>query len=192
MEKGARASAQQYNQTVQYLEEQGAIPRGFFQQLREDASFEEVGVAAAQLAGYIQEDDEPERRGRPDPSSGNVGLGSHNVIFGLGGLRELKELKDLGQILRESMPEWLRDKIAEKGREAAGAAEKNGATLSEVESRLVEVGARLQAVAEQLRRGDLSDQQRAELAEQLSQLGQEQARLARRHAALREQEARPA
>jgi hypothetical protein len=48
------------------------------------------------------------------------------------------------------------------------------------------VGMKLQAVAEQLRRGDLSDEQRASLAEQLSRLGEEQARLARQHAVLRE------
>ena len=105
----------------------------------------------------------------------------------VGSLKELDELKNIGQIIREHMPEWLRGKVP-----GSAEAEAEPGSMSEVESRLAEVGAKLQAVAEQLRRGDLSDEQRAELAEQLSQLGQEQARLARQHAMLRERETAPA
>lgn len=184
LEKGARSAALQYNQVLRRLEELGALSGGLFTPLGEGVTFAEVGVSSASLAGYLEEEETPDSSSEPgEPSGEHCGFGSHNVILGLGGLRELKELKELGQVIRENLPEWLKERGTAKV--VFGVGEK-AATLSDVESRLAEVGAKLQAVAEQLRRGDLSDVQRAELAEQLSRLGQEQARLARRHATLRD------
>jgi hypothetical protein len=180
LQEGARSAARQYNAVLRHLEQSGTLPAGFFPPLGEQASFDEVGVAAGQLAGYLEEEEEPEPRRKNE----RMISGSHNVHINVGSLKELDDLKNIGQIIREHMPDWLRGKIP-------GSAEPDAepGTMSEVESRLAEVGAKLQAVAEQLRRGDLSDEQRAELAEQLSQFGQEQARLARQHAMLREREA---
>lgn len=175
LKEGARASAQQYNVTLNHLEKLDAVPDGLFPRLSEGATFDEVGVAAAQLAGYLES---YETEAHPEPRVS----GSHNVVIGLGNLREMKELKELGQYIRNHMPEWLKEKMGRPSEE------KGPTNLSEIESRLAEVGAKLQAVAEQLRRGDLSDVQRADLAEELSKLGQEQARLAREHAMLREEQ----
>ena len=183
LKQGGRAAVQQYNRALQYLEQVGEVPAGLFSQLPEDASLDEAGIAAMQLAGYLEDADE--EGGGEASSSAKSGEhhGSYNNVFiGFGGLKELEQLKELGKTMRDQLPDWIKNKIG--GQEEQS--EENGATLTEVESRLVEVGARLQTVAEQLRRGDLTDGQRAELAEQLSRLGQEQARLARRHAALRE------
>src|SRR5262245_16612514 len=66
MERGARQSAQQYNQCLQRLEQLGAVPAGFFVALPPEVSFEEVGAAAAHLASYVGDDEEP---GRPGPGS---------------------------------------------------------------------------------------------------------------------------
>jgi hypothetical protein len=190
-EKGARSCGQQFNGILAHLERTGAVPAGIFSPLGEDATFDEVGVAAALLAGSLDEEEDVEagrgrrgRRGGPEFGNGNV-----ISITGLGGLAELKELKELGRVIRDRMPEWFKGEgTVETEEQAAGeGAAPNG--LTEIESRLAEVGAKLQAVAEQLRRGDLGDEPRAELAEQLSRLGQEQARLARRHAMLRERAA---
>jgi hypothetical protein len=224
LQDGVAASVQQYNLLLGRLEQLRVTPPGMFAPLRENAGFDEVGVAAALLSAYIEEDECEAREGH--------GIGHGNVVIGLGGLRQLEELKDLGRIIRQNLPDWLREKVertaeaeAEKAtreamREAAREAEKatvagmregereaekatagamqevggwagpnregRAARLTEVESRTAEVGAKLQAVAEQLRRDELSFEQRAELAEQLSRLGQEQARLAREHARLRE------
>jgi hypothetical protein len=186
LEKGARTSVQQYNRAVHVLEQHlEAIPDGFFPPLAEDASMEEVGVAAFQLAGYLEEDGEDSRsEERHRGSHGHHG--SHNSVnIKIGELKDLADLKNLGQLVRDHLPEWLGEKVVNQVETVVAGSEKDAATLSDVESRLAEVGARLQAVAEQLRRGDLTDDQRADLAEQLSRLGQEQARLARRHAALR-------
>lgn len=189
-EKGARGAALQYNQALQFLESSGEVPPGFFRPMPEETSFEEVGVAAGQLAAYITDEEEGERG--PGGKHGH-GLGHHNsiTITGFSGLKELHELKGLGQLLREHLPEWMRQKATEEREERHTEEETGARSLTEVESRLAEVGAKLQMVAEQLRRGDLGDEQRAELAEQLSRLGKEQAFLARQHAMLRERPGPP-
>src|SRR5262245_1099355 len=91
---GARASAQQYNQVLQHLERSGAVPPGLFQPLGEEATFDEVGVAAAHLRGYIQEDEES----RPGRERAEFGRNNVITITGMGALKELKELKELGQL----------------------------------------------------------------------------------------------
>lgn len=198
LQGGGRPAAQQYNQLVLRLEQIGLVPQGMFQPLAEapegsDAStdeklFAEIGVAAALLASYLEPDEEEERS-----HEGRHAHGPHgNVIIGLGGMKHLEELKDLGRTIRENLPEWMRERERERhsepreARDEDPAGEGRASSLSEVESRLAEAGARLQAVAEQLRRDSLTSEQRADLAEQLSRLGQEQARLAREHARLRE------
>jgi len=162
---------------VRYLESAGALPGGLFPPLPEEATFDEVGVAAAQLAGYLEE--EPGDDVESSPRTGG------NVIIGLGGLKAFKELKEFGQQIRDHLPEWLESKMGRKDDDP----EKVAAHLTEIEQQLVEVGGKLQTAAEQLRRGDLSDEQRAELAEELASHGREQAKLAREHATLREKSA---
>lgn len=183
LERGARTSVVQYNHVVQHLEKLGAVPPGFFPPLPEDAAFDAVGVSAAQLAGYLEEDEEVQPRGPHGHGSGSGNGNVHVNIGGLKDLKDLKELKELGQIIREQLPEWMRGKMPPPPPPGAPHPHEGPGGLSDLESRLAEVGAKLQMVAEQLRRGDLSDEERASLADQLSRLGQEQARLAREHAA---------
>jgi hypothetical protein len=54
LEKGSRSSARQYNRILQVLQGKGIDMAGLFEPLSEDVGFEEIGVAAAQLAGYIE------------------------------------------------------------------------------------------------------------------------------------------
>jgi hypothetical protein len=53
LEKGVDVSLQQYNASIQLLEQLGAIPVGFFSPLAADSSFDAVGVASMQLASYL-------------------------------------------------------------------------------------------------------------------------------------------
>lgn len=177
LEEGRRSSVTHYNSAVRHLEGLSAIPQGLFLPLAEDAKFDEVGVAAQQLSSYLEDDD-------GEGTEGTRVTGSNNIFIGLGHLKEMKELKEFGQYIRDHMPDWLKGK-ATKPKDGDG---DSGVVITDVESRLAEVGSKLQAVAEQLRRTDLSDQQRAELADELSQLGQEQAKLLRERAALRDQQ----
>src|SRR5262249_12927520 len=156
-----RSCVQQFNAILAHLERTGAVPEGLFSPLAEDATFDEVGVAAALLSGGLEEEEEEDRgRRRRGAEFGN---GNVISITGLGGLAELKELKELGRMIRDQMPEWLRAKVSVETEEEVTAETAGPNGLTEIESRLAEVGAKLQAVAEQLRRGDLSDEQRAEL-----------------------------
>ena len=194
LREGAPSAIRRYNAVLQQLERLGAVTPGFFGPLAETAGYDELGVDSKLLAGYIKEEGFDAESLPHDPHG--------NVIIGLGGLGELAELKDLGKMIREQFPDWLRGQQerhrerSERHRERSQRGAESGpdqaetlepASLSEVESGLAEAGSKLQAVAEQLRRGDLSDEQRAILADLLSQLSQEQANLARRHAALRQQ-----
>jgi hypothetical protein len=175
LEDGRKSSARHYNSAVRHLESLDAIPSGLFPSLAEDASFDEVGVAAAQLGSYLVDDD--------DTAETPKVTGSHNVFIGWGNLKEMKELKEFGQYIRDHMPDWLKGKAKAKESEGDG-----GVVITDVESRLTEVDAKVQTVAEQLRRSDLSDEQHADLAEELGQLVQKQARLARERATLRDKQ----
>src|SRR5207249_2829174 len=124
---------QQYNAVLRHLEQSGTVPSGFFPPLSEEATFDEVGVAAGQLAGYIDDNGEPEGKKERERI-----YGSHNVSINVGGGKDLKEI---GELIREHLPEWLRGKIP-----ANGEVEAEPGNMSEVESRLAEVGAKLQAV----------------------------------------------
>lgn len=182
LQEGSRAGVRRYNSVVRQLESSGVTPAGMFEPLPENTEFAELGVESRLLAGYIKE-----RQQEPAPPQPSNHGPSGNIIVGLGGLKELVELKDLGRLVRQHLPEWMQgredDAKPDERKETSPAAE--ATSLTELESRLAEVGARLQAAAEQLRRNDLGDEQRAQLAEQLSRLGQEQAGLARRHAEIR-------
>src|SRR5262249_30893558 len=85
------------------------------------------------------------------------------------------DLKQLGEIIRESMPEWLRG--ARERVEECGAGEH--AEQSDVETRLADVSARIQDVAQQMQREGLPSGGMKRLANELSRLGREQAQIAR-------------
>ncbi len=181
---GGPSAIRRYNAIVAHLEQKGITPPGFFQPVPEGASFDELGVESSLLAGYLKEVEAEADESMPPPPPG----GPHgNVVIGLGGLKELQELKEFGKMFRENFwTEWKRGHSSgSEQQESSSSGEAEPTTLADVESRLSEVGSRLQATAEQLRGHDLTDEQRAELADQLSRLGQEQARLARQRARMR-------
>src|SRR5260221_1909134 len=57
LQGGQRIAIRQYNAIRNHLEETGAIPEDLFQELDEDeASFDELGVVAGMLDGYLEDD----------------------------------------------------------------------------------------------------------------------------------------
>jgi hypothetical protein len=182
LDGGAPAASAQVNRAVRFLEQKGMLPPGFFEPLSQEASFAEVGVAASQIVSYLS-DDETEATS----SSTHDERGGHNVVnIGFGGLKELRELKGIGEMIRSHLPEWLMaEETASRAAEAVVDAQGDPREMAEVDSRLTEIGAHLQAVAEQIRRDDLNLDERLRLAEQLTRLGAEQAQLARTRAAVR-------
>lgn len=104
LKQGARSAVQRYNQVLTRLEALDVVSPGLFQPLPADASFDEVGVDSKLLAGYLEEDEEE--------AGGSKGQqGGPNIIVGsLNGLQGLEELKDLGRQIRESLPDWIRER----------------------------------------------------------------------------------
>jgi hypothetical protein len=115
MAGGKEFAVRSYNATLQHLGSTGEISPALFPALPDTASMDEVGIASAQLAEYLRAGlSEPERQdGGSRPS-----MGDGNVFFNIGGLSEI------GDLIRENLPEWLRAKREQKepqkeGQEAA-------------------------------------------------------------------------
>ncbi len=100
LDKGGRIAIRQYNHIREHLQEIGAIPEDLFQNLDEDDStFDELGIVCGMLEGYLVEDEEILNEG---------GKGSTKVQVGMVGLKELEDLKEIGKVIRESLPDFLR------------------------------------------------------------------------------------
>ena len=101
LQQGVGQSVRQYNVSVQRLEQIGAVPAGFFAPLVAGATFDDVGVAAAQVAGYL---------GIPGEEGGS-GTTYHGAKYminntnGSGAEGELEELRELTRMLRARLPE---------------------------------------------------------------------------------------
>ncbi len=186
---GATGAVRKYNAVVQRLVSLEVITSGLFQPLAEGASFDEVGVESGLLARYLKDFDQDEERWGWKSSCGP----DNNVVVSLGGLKDLKDLndlRDLGRVIREQLPGWMRGKGWEWCE--SGAREPKSETeplnAAEIDQRLAEISTHIQMVTEQLQRTDLSDNLRAEIAEQLARLSQQQADLARKRAGVREKQ----
>ncbi len=179
LEQGQKASVRQYNAILERLEEEEEIPGVLFPPLEEDASFDEVGVACKQLAAYLKEEEEPAKTLPRERVSNVVKIGG--------------DLKDLGELIRDSLPEWMKkeheDEPEEEPKESEPAeeSEAQNPSLNDLESQMSELGAQLQVMAERLRRESLSPDEIQRLADGMRELGEKHAELAKKQAALRSQ-----
>lgn len=99
LDKGSRIAIRQYNHIREHLQDIGAIPEDLFQDLdEEEATFDELGIVCGMLEGYLADDDEIQDGG---------GKNSAKVV-GMVGLKELEDLKEIGKVIRESLPDFLR------------------------------------------------------------------------------------
>lgn len=135
LQQGGTQAVQQYNNIVVRLEQIGEIPTGFFPSLAADIPFDGVGIAAGSLAAYIQDTVEEEQDEKSQAGdNGEHRVDSPSFSVNIGGpvtLGDLESLRSLGDILRNSMPDWIKEKMADKA----------------VEEQTVEVAAEPQAVA---------------------------------------------
>jgi len=93
LEGGSKAGIRQYNSLLDHFVEQGTVPRDLFVRLDSDEdNFDDLGVACALLKAFIEEDDQP-------VTSTNATMILHNDS------QEIRELRELSEILRERMPE---------------------------------------------------------------------------------------
>jgi hypothetical protein len=194
---GESRCIKQFNSALNRLIETGVVPGGLFEPLEGDASFSEIGVACHHLASYLKDEleDESPRAEPQEPKS--VPLMGDSVIVNLGG-----ELKELGEVIRQSMPDFVR----KAWKEATGAHTSHERTehpkaepppknetetappspeLNQVESQIAELGAQMQVLAERLRRNTLPPEEIQRIADEMRKLGEQQVKLADRHATFR-------
>ena len=99
LDKGSRFAIRQYNHIREHLQDIGAIPDDLFQDLDEnEATFDELGIVCGMLESYLMDDEEVVDAG-PTHSA---------KVVGMVGLKELEDLKEIGKVIRESLPEFLR------------------------------------------------------------------------------------
>lgn len=102
MEGGKEYVIQQYNAIVDNLSNRRVVTPGFFPPLQPDAAFDAVGVACAQLAEYLKAGIPDHREEREFEFRKGHGRRNVNIIGNVG------DLKEIGEIIRESLPEWMR------------------------------------------------------------------------------------
>jgi hypothetical protein len=103
LDKGSKIAIRQYNHIREHLQDIGAIPDSLFQELDEDeATFDELGIVCGMLEGYLVEEEE-----QPEPG----GKSSPKLQVGMVGLKELEDLKEIGKVIREGLPDFLRAQI---------------------------------------------------------------------------------
>jgi hypothetical protein len=187
---GGPTFIRQYNAMLEHLKEMGVLAEKLFPPLEAEVASGEVGLICAQLAAYLEGEiaEDEERPHPPPPPAGRVGPDiniSGNII-------DTGHLKDLGSLIRQHLPEWLRgpceraEETPQEKPETPAPEEKAEPSLNDLESRLAELGARMQVLAERMRREDLSMEDRLRLADEMRQVGQEQGQLAHEHARLRD------
>ena len=94
--EGEERCAQQVNNALNRLSELGAVPPGLFQPLETSASFSEVSVACHQIAAYLKE-------------GCTADFDFSNVTKTIG-----DELKDVSEVVRQSVPDFLKDLLGER------------------------------------------------------------------------------
>ena len=184
MSEGQKAGIRQYNNVLKHLQETDTIPEGLFVSVEEDASFDELGVSCSQLAAYLEGmTEEPKvRNGR----SGNVNAPYINMAGCLPDM--IPDMKEMGKMIRNAMPSWIREQMEKEEPEEEEQEDKEPeADMNDLESRIAELGAQMQVLAERMHREELSSDEIRKLADQMRELGQQQSELARQHATIRVQ-----
>ncbi len=111
---GKSVAIRQYHAILARLNALGVVDAELFPQLEDSASFDEVGFAASQLISFFQDEDEEQAR-KGWRNGGGVFEASpdHVKIVGFpGGIGEL------GDLLREHLPDFLRAKMGKVKEEA--------------------------------------------------------------------------
>jgi len=111
LEKGSRLAIRQYNAIIRHLQDNGTVPDDLFPELDEqECPFDELGVAARLLEGYLEDDD--------DEASGESEREKEGkrkrveIKFNTGGTQDLHSL---AEIIRASLPEIVREHLRYPG-----------------------------------------------------------------------------
>ncbi len=177
--KGSAAGVRQYNAVLKRLKNFVLADPELFTPLDEDASFADLGIACEQLAAYLEGMTEAAEPGKAKKAAPQI-MGPVSIKVG-----DVGDLGDLGEIIRQAMPSWLKGKMDVKVGVSEAVKKEPKAEMNDLESRIAELGAQMQALAERMSREELSGDEIRKLADQMRELGQQQSELARKHAAIR-------
>ncbi len=175
--KGSAAGVRQYNAVLKRLKNFVLADPELFTPLEEDASFADLGIACEQLAAYLEGMTEAAEPGKAKKAAPQI-MGPVSIKIG-----DVGDLGDLGEVIRQAMPSWLKGQMDVKISKAEKKEPK--AEMNDLESRIAELGAQMQALAERMSREELSGDEIRKLADQMRELGQQQSELAKKHAAIR-------
>lgn len=129
----ARYGAQQYNRILQRLQELDPSVSTIFGPLDEHAPLEVVGMACRQLAAYYEDELEEaaakegrhyRRRDWGSFYETAYEAGPFKILFG----RSFKDLEELGRMIRECMPPWMRGEECQSTREESKPSSSSGTT----------------------------------------------------------------
>lgn len=123
LDGGAPIAVRRYNGILQQLERRGILKDSFFGPLPDNTGFDELGVDCTLLSSYLSdvehEEEEEEEEGRREQNGADeqdeeqtlrqpLALTRQSEAI----TRELDELRRLGQVIREHLPEWLTERAA--------------------------------------------------------------------------------
>ncbi len=194
---GEKRCIKQFNNALNRLIEIDIVPEGLFDPLEEDAEVSEVGVACYHLAGFLKSDLDEFEISQKKMDKEKI----KKIIVG-----NIGELKDLGEVIRQSMPDFLKDAWKETKKGDSSKAETSPESESttqkvvsieieedeeivnpdsnSVESQIAELRTQIQALAEQLQEDIVSPEDIGRLTREMRKLGKQQAKLAHQRATL--------
>jgi hypothetical protein len=176
---GSAAGVRQYNAVLKRISNSTFANPELFIPLEEDASFVDLGIACEQLAAYLGGITEAAEPGKAKKAAPQI-MGPVSIKVG-----DVGELGDLGEIVRKAIPSWLKGKMDVKVDVSEEEKKEPEAEMNDLESRIAELGAQMQALAERMSREEMSSDEIRKLADQMRELGQQQSELAKKHAAIR-------
>ncbi len=181
---GEKRCIRQYNSVLNRLVGAGVVPDGLFDSLEEDAKFGEVAVACSLLAAYLKdefddESDEPSMEETLNQARNRLNRVRNRLRNRVGAsVDEGVDLKELGELIRQALPDFLKKELQKKGLDGE-------VEVFDVPS-IAELSKQVQALAEQLRRNDISPEEIQRLADEMRKLAEQQALLARQRSTTEE------
>ena len=194
---GEKRCIKQFNNALNRLIEIDIVPEGLFDPLEEEAEFSEVGVACYHLAGFLKSDLDDFEISQKKMDKEKI----KKIIVG-----NIGELKDLGEVIRQAMPDFLKDawKETKKGDSSKTETPPESDSTTQkvvsieieedeeivnpdsnsVESQIAELRTQIQALAEQLQEDIVSPEEIRRLTREMRKLGKQQEKLARQRATL--------
>jgi len=174
-EEGSVAGVRQYNAVLKRISNSAFADPELFTALDEDATFADLGICCEQLAAYLEGVTEAAEPGKAKKAAPQI-MGPVSI-----NIADVGDLSDLGEIVRKAIPSMLKGHMDVK---VSPEKKEPEAEMNDMESRIADLGAQMQALAERMSREEMSSDKIRKLADQMRELGQQQSELAKKHAAI--------